>query len=199
LHLARRRDLDQVIIDLQEPRDRGQRVTQLLQSRRNRWLDLVLQVLVIVEPARLNLEQPPQVEQSRVPGGQLTAGREQRVEQPSALDPVVALVVVPPEPDDHVLRGLRHPRPVRLIAVPPRCLRVQQRLWQPERQLPRPPVRRVQVGVEVLLQQLPGSPRKFPNEYSLVNRVAEISARIDSDRSRRCCSAVSGLSSARNS
>ena len=118
--------------------------------------------LVLVEPAQLDLEQPPQVEQPQVPGRQLAAGREQRVEQPPALDPVVALIVVPPEPDDHVLRGLRHPRPVLLIAVPPRRLRVQQRLWQPERQLPRPPVRRVQVGVEVLLQQPPGVPAEIP-------------------------------------
>jgi len=34
----------------------------------------------------------------------------------------------------------------------------------------------------------PGSPRKSPNEYSLVTRVAEISARPDSDRCR--CSAA---------
>jgi hypothetical protein len=57
--------------------------------------------------------------------------------------------------------------------------------------------RRVQVGVEVLLQQPPRVPAEVPNEYSLASRVAEISARLDSDRSR--CSAVSRLSSARNS
>ena len=53
-------------------------------------------VIVLVEPAQLNLQQPPQVEQPQVPGGQLTAGIEQRVEQPLALDPAVALIVVPP-------------------------------------------------------------------------------------------------------
>jgi hypothetical protein len=73
---------DQVIIDLQESPDTGQRVTQILQPRRDRRLGIVFQVLalIFVEPAQLDGEQPPQLEQPRISGGQLVAGREQRVE-----------------------------------------------------------------------------------------------------------------------
>jgi len=39
----------------------------------------------------------------------------------------------------------------------------------------------------------PGSPRKSPNEYSLVTRVAEISARLDSDRCRCSAAAAAGI------
>ena len=64
------------------------------QARWDRRLHFIRQVLaailevcvLVVEAAQLDLEQPPEVEQPQVAGGQLAMGLKQRVEQPVALD-----------------------------------------------------------------------------------------------------------------